>query len=217
MNEIITKTYDDRTLPLEFGQFYHIYNRGNNRDNIFYRHENYLHFLTKIAHYLPDFIDIYSYCLLPNHFHLLVRVKDDLEIIEPSKPKFQGENKIKIITEQFRLLFMSYAKGINNQEGRVGSLFQKGFRRKHVDNQDYLLNLVEYIHSNAKRHGIHYSTFGYPYSSYRSILSNKNTLLKRKEVLNWFGNKQSFINAHTSVQDIPFQEYWIEDDRDEWL
>ena len=63
--------------PLLFeGQFYHIYNRGNNKENIFFNENNYNYFLKKYDFYFLDYLDIYCYCLLPNHFHLLVRVKE---------------------------------------------------------------------------------------------------------------------------------------------
>src|SRR6476620_11518170 len=62
--------------PLYPDSYYHIYNRGNNGDNLFYKKENYFHFLKKFNHYLDHYLDTFAYCLLPNHFHLLVRIKD---------------------------------------------------------------------------------------------------------------------------------------------
>ncbi len=59
--------------PLVAHTFYHIYNRGNNGENLFYRPENYGYFLQKFDHYLSGYLELYAYCLLPNHFHLLVR------------------------------------------------------------------------------------------------------------------------------------------------
>ena len=66
----------DYYLPLYENGYYHIYNRGNNGENIFCKHENYLYFLKQYNHYLGDYLDTFAYCLLPNHFHLLVRVKE---------------------------------------------------------------------------------------------------------------------------------------------
>lgn len=64
-----------RTLPLEPGYCYHIYNRGNNRENLFREEDNYRYFLDRYFHYLSPVVDTFAYCLLKNHFHLLIRVK----------------------------------------------------------------------------------------------------------------------------------------------
>ena len=63
-------------IPLHEGKFYHIYNRGNNRETLFYTEANYKYFLKKYDKYLSEYIDTYAYCLLPNHFHLLISVKE---------------------------------------------------------------------------------------------------------------------------------------------
>jgi len=71
----------DTTLPLLPNKFYHLINRGNNKQNIFYQHRNYAYFLSKYAEYMTPYLDTYAYCLLPNHFHLLVAVKDVKSIL----------------------------------------------------------------------------------------------------------------------------------------
>ena len=63
-------------IPLEAHKVYHIYNRGINGTNIFYEERNYAYFLEKYAHYLHNWVDTFAYCLLKNHFHLLIRVKE---------------------------------------------------------------------------------------------------------------------------------------------
>jgi hypothetical protein len=65
-----------KEIPLEENKFYHIYNRGNNRGNLFYNEGNYEFFLRKYDEYLSEFIDTYAFCLLPNHFHFLIGVKE---------------------------------------------------------------------------------------------------------------------------------------------
>ena len=231
------KILDDRTLLLESNQYYHIFNRGNNRTNIFFNSENYRYFLEKYAKYLADYVDTYAYCLLPNHFHLLIRVKSELDLqglkdLVSLKGKFKVVSKnlpekelvksnveesnldiSKIIGTQFRLFFMSYAKAINKQEEINGSLFQKVFRRKRIDDLNYLYKLVGYIHANAYHHEIYGSIEAYQYSSYKSILSDKMTLLKREEVLDWFGGRKKFIESHKAIIDLDRgNKYWIECD-----
>ncbi|HSM57092.1 MAG TPA: hypothetical protein VK879_13145 [Candidatus Sulfomarinibacteraceae bacterium] len=63
--------------PLAPGTYYHIYNRGINDEIIFKEERNYPFFLKKMAHYILPVAEVYAYCLLPNHFHLLVRTHDD--------------------------------------------------------------------------------------------------------------------------------------------
>ena len=65
---------------IEEGYFYHIYNRGNNSEKIFFSEENYAYFLKLLTKYIFPVADIYAYCLLNNHFHILVRIKEKNEI-----------------------------------------------------------------------------------------------------------------------------------------
>jgi REP element-mobilizing transposase RayT len=66
-------------MNLEAGRHYHIYNRGNNSERIFYKDENYRYFLKKFDYYLSNFLEVYAFCLMPNHFHFLVKVKRIME------------------------------------------------------------------------------------------------------------------------------------------
>ena len=70
------KNTSETTIPLLPNKYYHLINRGNNKRNIFYQHRNYAYFLSKYAEYMTPYLETYAYCLLPNHFHLLVAVKD---------------------------------------------------------------------------------------------------------------------------------------------
>lgn len=96
--------------------FYHIFNRGNNRQAIFFKRDNYLYFLKKTRKYLLPYLDILSYCLMPNHFHFLVLTKSDFLHKEFS-------NSLKI-------MLRSYTRAINKQEDRTGSLFQQNTKIK---------------------------------------------------------------------------------------
>ena len=95
------------TQPIYANTFYHIYNRGNNYEKIFFNDNNYYYFLNKYDKYLSSVVETYAYCLIPNHFHLLIKTKDDYENI----------------SEQFRRFFITYSQKINEQENRSGSLF----------------------------------------------------------------------------------------------
>ena len=69
-----------KTIPLENGNYYHVYNRGNNSEDLFRENTNYLYFLELLKKYLLPVVDIYAYCLMSNHFHLLIRIKDDHDV-----------------------------------------------------------------------------------------------------------------------------------------
>ena len=76
--------------PLHFGSFYHIYNRGINRERIFVEETNYEYFLKLIKKHILAIADIYAYCLLNNHFHLLVRIKSEKELVNNLEGKWLG-------------------------------------------------------------------------------------------------------------------------------
>ena len=182
-------------IPLQEGKYYHIYNRGNNRETLFYTEDNYKYFLNKYDKYLSEYIDTYAYCLLPNHFHLLVSVKETKVISnEESNKKVQSLEHI--ISFQFRKFFTSYAMSINLQKNRTGSLFQKSFKRKEVANDAYFSNLILYIHANPQLHGLVDDFKNYRWSSYPTILANKNTKLKKEVVLEWFDGIENFRACH---------------------
>jgi putative transposase len=94
-----------KPVPLQLGSYYHIYNRGNNRENLFREERNYHHFLKLYARYIPPIADTYAYCLLKNHFHVLVRLKTAAE---------QSRNaKVLSPSQQLGNLFNAYSKAIN--------------------------------------------------------------------------------------------------------
>ena len=101
-----------------------------------------------------------------------------------------------LVSNQFRKFFGSYAKAINKQEDRNGSLFQKPFKRKLVDSKEYLEWLIWYLHRNPIHHKMTLDYKNYSHSSYQSLFSNMPTLLKRQEVLDAFGGKNKFEVFH---------------------
>jgi hypothetical protein len=101
------------------------------------------------------------------------------------------------ISEQFRRLFLSYSKSINKQSGRKGSLFDKNFKRKEIDHQQYLINTIIYIHRNPQHHGFTDDFANFRWSSYNRIIEEKVTKLHKSEVLQWFDNQENYRYAHT--------------------
>lgn len=91
---------------------------------------------------------------------------------------------------------MAYAKAINKQESRVGSLFQKNFKRKIIHNENYFTSVVHYINANPQLHGICKDYKEHLYSSCHRILIDKPTKLQKQAILNWFGRKEVYLKFH---------------------
>ena len=184
-----------KPVSLQLGCYYHIYNRGNNRENLFLEERNYHHFLKLYARYIPSIADTYAYCLLKNHFHALVRIKAAAEQAQPGKPLNPSQ--------QFGHLFNAYSKAINKAYRRTGSLFEHPFERIEVTSEGYLLRLITYIHHNPQRHGLIADFRAWPYSSYHALCSTQPTRLCREEVLAWFGGPVPLMAAHHYSGDDP--------------
>jgi len=201
-------SFQHTKTPFVQDTFYHIYNRGINKEKIFFKEENYIFFLEKFNKYLDELVDTYAYCLIPNHFHLLIKVKSELEL-KPIVNVLQIDNKI---TESFRIMLMGYAKAINKQETREGSLFKRNIKIKPVVHDNHLLSLTAYIHTNPNHHKVIDTFENYKWSSYQSILSNKPTKLKRNELLEIFEGKENFIQYHRSYKDYTTIREFVEDE-----
>jgi len=142
------------SIPLIGGNYYHIFNRGNNRDHIFYETENYYHFLRLYEKYINPIADTFAWCLLKNHFHILVYLKTDNEI-DKNLFTYSTVEKPKIInpSKQFSHFFNAYTQSINKRYHRTGSLFEKNFERKQITSESYFQKLIYYIHNNPVHHG----------------------------------------------------------------
>jgi hypothetical protein len=197
----------DLNTPLLPEKFYHIYNRGINGEDLFKQDRNYAYFLNKYAQFLEPVVDTFAYCLLKNHFHLLIKVKS-MEILNNFHSEISNKTETKnglhhpnfIVNKQFAKLFSSYSQSINIATKRTGSLFETPFKRIEVTNDLYLTRLIWYIHYNPQKHGFVSDFRDYPYSSYHAHLSNKKTKLKRNEVMEWFGGINQYNNFHNEKQ-----------------
>lgn len=186
-------------IKIEPEKFYHIWNRGNNRENLFYTAANYEYFLRMYAEMLDPVAETYAFCLLPNHFHLLIRTKKvSLEV----SPVGETSKKANPVSQAFQRLFTAYSQAINVQQHRTGSLFQKPFKRLEVKSSKQLANLVHYIHTNPQRHRIIDDFRQYPWSSYERILLARPSKLRKEEVIAWFKNKENYLNYHAREIDL---------------
>ncbi len=168
------------------GHYYHIYNRGDNKEDIFIDEQDYLNFLKRLKIILglmpipnaghrgalrlqalpADSFTILAYCLMGNHFHMLIKQNTNLEV---------GKFITKLCT--------SYAKYFNAKYSRIGNLFQDTFKAKLVDNDSYLTYLTAYIHNNPA------DPLAYQYSSFLDYIGLRNgTICDTKFVLGYFND-----------------------------
>ena len=161
-------------------QVYHIFNRGNNRNMLFYEHEHYQFFLNKIRKYIVPNCDLLGYCLLPNHFHFLIHA-NELSVLPFDKsqdfqifPESNSQIQMSRFSHGVQLLLSSYAKAINKRHKRTGSLFTQNTHWKMTSSEahqmDYTLWCFIYIHNNPLKAGLVQSLEEWEYSSYREYL-----------------------------------------------
>lgn len=207
--------------PLIGGCYYHIFNRGINRQPLFFSEDNYQYFLQLLGQFLPDCMDILAYVLIPNHFHMVVRIKEEIYLDEdgnltrepfpdeaPDKEPFPNFKKVsddiqigRHTSNQLKRLFIVYAMAINKQENRVGGLFDAKFKRLEINDQEYLEYLIFYAHNNPVHHGICENFKEYKHSSYKALTSYSYTQVNRKMVMDIFGGRDHFIHYHNAIHD----------------
>lgn len=150
-------------MQFEASNIYHIYNRGNNKQQIFFSRDNYLYFLNKVHKYIYPCCDILAWCLMTNHFHFLIHANEETVTIIKKTPI-----KINRLTEGFRLLLSSYAQGINKQQKSTGNLFQQKTKFKNVSSGDGNggLTAFNYVHRNPFAAGLVKNLEDWEFSSF---------------------------------------------------
>jgi putative transposase len=183
----------------EENQYYHIYNRGVEKRNIFQDEQDYRVFLGLIKKYLSgenhnkknrhpfislgEKVQLVTYCLMPNHFHLLLYQSDDKAAI----------------TSLMRRVCTGYAMYFNDRYQRVGSLFQGRYKASAINRDDYLHHISRYIHLNPEDYS------SWPYSSLAYYKGDKEaTWLNDKPILELFNNDRKeymdFINSYQNTK-----------------
>lgn len=215
---------------IEFGKYYHVYNCGINGCELFRNAKDYEHFLHLYDKYIDPIAKTYAWCLMGNHFHLLVRIKENLiykysnadsvhrpvrfrdvkwETQDLSACEAPDSVKKVIPKNHFSHLFNSYTKYFNKKYNRHGSLFERPFERKQVTSEEYFRRLVLYIHNNPVHHGFCEHPVEYPWSSYLTCVYVKSTKLQRETVLGWFDDVANFEFQHNQKAEITKIEEWL--------
>jgi putative transposase len=196
------------TQPLIEGQYFHIYNRGVNGEDLFKEKRNYYYFLEQYRFYCADVLETLAYCLLKNHFHLLVFVKENVEVVRQDGK--EGMFRLNA-SKQLGHLFNSYAQSINKACNRTGPLFESPFERKLVDDESYLTSVIYYINSNAQHHGFVTDLRDWEFSSYNAIIKNNSTVITTDKILERFGTVDGFKKAHSAfMENKELNKYIIE-------
>jgi len=191
-------------MHFEPERIYHVYNQGNNKEPIFFCDENYIYFIEKMRNHLCPYVHLLAYCLMPNHFHWLIKVKQSACVpCQGRKPRRVYPPDLPIerdyqyqLNHQIGILLRSYTRGINQQQGRTGSLFRKGTKAKHFLSEktislgsdlleselellelQYLSTCFNYIHHNPVKAGLSIAPEDWPFSSYQEYIGqNPNPL-----------------------------------------
>lgn len=160
-----------RVAPFLPNQYYHFYNRGNNRQAIFFERANYLYFLRGLKKYVVPHVEVLAYALMPTHYHLL--------------GKIQPQTPTATVSGAMQKFGISYTKAINKRFSRVGALFQGQFQGKPVQTREHLLNLCVYIHANPVKDGLVTLPEEWEYSNY----------------LEWIGLRAGTLVNHEFIAD----------------
>lgn len=190
----------DQRYGMQPETYYHIYNHANGSENLYRSAENYRYFLQQWSKYVEPIASTYCYCLMPNHFHFLIRIRSEKEIARKLSTKYKDLtgfiNLSGLISQKFSNLFNSYTKACNKMYERRGSLFNRPFQSKEITSEEYLTSIIHYIHHNPIHHGFCKQYEDRPHSSYHALISSLPTQLQREETLDWFGGIKAFEVFH---------------------
>lgn len=176
-------------MYFEQNQVYHFYNRGNNKQQIFFEERDYLLFLEKIRTQIFPYCNILCWCLMPNHFHLLVATNEH----SCKERNGFGNTTMQELSYRVGILLSSYAQKINKQRGSIGSLFQQKTKSKKLNanefttwqtmNNHYLINCMHYIHQNPLVGGLVSKLEDWNFSSFKDYAGFRNGSLCNKKLL----------------------------------
>ena len=190
----------------EYDNYYHVYNKTGTGIRLFKENNDYEIFLARFNRYLGQYLDVYAYVLMPNHFHLLIKVKDEQSIFTKAceeKTIKSGEllkNEIHVndfIVDQFKRWLSSYTITYKNKYEHVGSVFMNKFKRIGSQSMERNIYWLAYIHHNPIHHKYCNDYGHWKYSSYNAYISPLPTKLSKDDVYTeWFSSMDDFLNYH---------------------
>jgi len=183
---------------------YHVYNRSN--EVLFYNRDNYLFFLRKIRDHLLPYADVLSYCLMPNHFHLILTV--NAEGVKYSEKKKRED--MQLLSQSLGTILSSYTQALNRQIGRRGNLFAHKTKAKILNDakDDYALNCFMYVHQNPMLAKLVDKLEDWEFSSFPDYIGRRNGTLINKKL-----GMDIFQIAQTQIYELTY--FMIQDKMDE--
>ena len=191
------------------GNIYHLYNRGNNKEILFRDEQDYRAFLFRLGLVLgfkkedldkceitkspksririsglkSENFKLHAFCLMPNHFHLLIEQCGDESI---------SKLMVKLCT--------SFSRYLNLKYKRVGYVFQDRFKAVHIETNPQLMLISSYIHMNPIKDSLANKPEDYKWSSYNDFIVNrKNSIIFKDFLLDIFGNKNNFVKENLAL------------------
>ena len=186
--------YREKLFP---NKAYHIFNHAVGRENLFRVEHNYYYFLEKYFEYISLIADTYAFCLMPNHFHFLIKLKHEKQLYDTFN---KLQNYSQLFSNQFKNFFTAYTGAFNKIFERKGSLFEPRFKRRIINDKVDFINVFNYIHQNPIHHRFAERIEDWKFSSYSSFYSDKKSELNRKQIYKLFENKKEFVEIHDYEQ-----------------
>lgn len=192
-------------MEFHSNQVYHIYNRGNNKQPIFFKPENYAYFLKKVRRFILPHCEILSYCLMPNHFHFQIYSDD-----RTTQTKRIGSAERNVLSEGIRNLLQTYTKAINIQNTTTGSLFQQNTKAKCLSDGSiyYSDTCFHYIHQNPMKAGLVRKMEDWIFSSFKDFCGFRNGTLCNKDLafqLLGVDKEKFYANSYMATADDKIQ------------
>jgi putative transposase len=190
--------------------FYHLYNHAISNERLFLCDDNFRYFLEKYFIYTQPFAHTFAYCLMPNHFHVLIRIKDENDLWNnlffdsmDSLAQKSDFNTIlhQKISKQLSNFFNAYAKAFNKMYNRDGKLFRNSMQYKEIDNISYLKNLIHYIHLNPVMHCFVKYAEEWTFSSFNTFVDNCRNINADKHILTLFSDHEDYKRFHKQFVD----------------
>lgn len=194
---------------LEYNKVYHIYNSGVNGMSIFRDDNDYDKFLSNYEKYIDPIADTYAWSLLGNHFHILIKLKKEENILPLSELKLFDAGKTEIldnkkpdINKQFSHLFNAYTQYYNYKYKRRNVLFERPFKRIEIGNREYFKRCLIYIHQNPVKHGFVEKIENYRYCSFNYLFRDDGGNINKKSVLSFFKDIGDLRKVHQEMIEL---------------
>jgi putative transposase len=209
--------------PFRPDTFYHVYNHAIGEGNLFKEAENYYYFLRKFAAYIEPVCGTFAYCLMPNHFHIVLKVRNREALLDfcgikySSHAKYRDKLKLleeapdqidlhEVVMQEFQNFLNGYTKAFNKRFGRKGGLFLHYLKRRIIATEAYLHKVIHYVHYNSVHHGFCDSILDWEFSSIHTFLSAQKNKLEREAILKWFDSPQEFWRFQQQVPEAAMVE-----------